>query len=409
MQVLHRRCAGIDVHKAFVVVCARIVVRTKATSEEARFETTPRDLLALAGWLAARKIEHIVMESTGVYWQPVWHILEGCALQPILANAQDVRNVPGRKSDSSDARWLSDLMAHGLVRASFVPPQPIRELRDLTRTRQQIQRQITQQHNRIAKVLETANIKLASQISDLLGASGRRILEALVGGETDPARLAALADRRIKASREQLADALQGRFTRHHAFLVRAHLDTIAHLEHQIAAFEREVDALLAPFQDLIKAMTAIPGVKRRSATGILAEIGTDMSIFPTVGHVMSWARMVPRLDESGGKTYSRRIKKGGSWLKPLLVQCAWAAARTRNTYLSKQFAAIASRRGAKKAAVAVGPSILTAIYFMIKRNEPYNPPAPSQMTAAAKAGKARHLASQIKALGFDITLAKAA
>ncbi len=408
MNILHKKCAGLDVHSAFVAVCARTVRGRKIAYEEGRFATTTRDLLALAAWLEERGVTHVVMEATGVYWKPVWHILDA-AFTLMLVNAHEARNLPGRKSDASDARWLADLLAHGLIRASFVPPEPIRELRDLTRTRTQLQRQMTQHENRIGKVLEDANIKLATVVSDLLGISSRRILEALVAGETDPARLAALADRRLKASREDLAAALDGRFTRHHAFLVREHLTMIDVLAQRIASFETEVEALLAPFRQLVAELTKIPGVKKRAASAILAEIGTDMSCFATAGHLSSWARLVPRLDETGGKKRSTRVKKGGAWLKPLLVQCAMAAARTKNTYLSRQFAGIAARRGPKKAAIAVAGSILTAIYHMVRDGVPYRPPQVRPLDAAAKDNKAKRLAGQLRALGFEVKLERAA
>ncbi len=408
MKILHKKCAGLDVHSAFVAVCARTVRGRKVAYEEGRFATTTRDLLALAAWLEERSITHVVMEATGVYWKPVWHILDA-SFALMLVNAHEARNLPGRKSDSSDARWLADLLAHGLIRASFVPPEPIRELRDLTRTRTQLQRQMTQHENRIGKVLEDANIKLATAVSNLLGINSRRILEALVAGETDPARLAALADRRLKASREDLVAALDGRFTRHHAFLVREHLTMIDVLAQRIASFETEVEALLAPFRQLVAALTKIPGVKTRAACAILAEIGLDMSRFATAGHLLSWARLVPRLDETGGKKRSTRVKKGGAWLKPLLVQCAMAAARTKNTYLSRQFAGIAARRGPKKAAIAVAGSILTAIYHMLRDGVPYRPPQARPLDAAAKDHKARRIAGQLRALGFDVELRRVA
>lgn len=408
MKVLHRKCAGIDVHAAFVTVCARSIKGRTVVYDEARFETTTRDLLALSGWLETRGISHVIMEATGVYWKPVWHILEP-SFKLQLANAHEARNLPGRKSDTNDARWLADLLAHGMVRSSFVPPEPIRALRDLTRTRQQLMRQVVQHENRIAKVLEDANIKLATVVSDLLGVTSRSILEAMVAGETNPAKLAALARRRLKASPDQLVAALEGRFTRHHAFLVREHLTMIDQIAAQIARFEQEVEALLAPFRSTIRNIMVIPGVKLRAASAIVAEIGTDMNRFPTSGHLLSWARLVPRLDETGGKKRSTRIKQGGAWLKPLLVQCAWAAARTKNTYLSRQFAQIAARRGVKKAIMAVAGSILTAIYHMIRDNVPYQPPVEKAPDLAARTQKARRLASNLRALGFTVEIRLAA
>lgn len=407
MRVLHRKCAGLDVHCKFVVACARLTRGSRVGYEESRFETTTRGLMELAAWLETRGIGDVVMEATGVYWKPVWHILQG-SQHMTLANAQEVRNVPGRKSDASDARWLADLMAHGLVRASFVPPEPIRELRDLTRTRRQLQQQMVQHENRIAKVLEDANIKLRTVVSNLLGVSGRRMLAAMIAGETDPGRLASLADGRLKATHEELARALEGRFTRHHAFLVREHLATIDHLAERIANFEREADAVLAPFRRTVDDATLIPGVKRRAASAILAEIGLDMSLFPSHGHLLSWARLVPRLDESAGRRHSTRVKQGGAWLKPLLVQCAWAASRTKNTYLSRQFASIAARRGPKKAAMAVAGSILTALYYMIRDGVPYRPPEPTLEEGDTKARKAKRLMRQIRSLGFDVQMSPA-
>ena len=409
MQVVHKKSAGLDVHSEFVVACARTIKRGKVHYEEARFPTTTRGLLELKAWLEVRGITHVVLEATGVYWKPVWHMLEGPTIALILANAQAVRGLPGRKSDSSDARWLADLLAHGLVKASFVPPEPIRELRDLTRTRAQYSRQMVQHQNRMAKVLEDANIKLGNVVSDLLGVNSRRILAAMIAGETNPSRLAALADKRLKATPRELMEALDGRFTPHHAFLLRQHLATIDHLAGQIASLEREVDALLAPFRRIVERLRMIPGVKDRAARGILAEIGLDMSVFPTDGHLLSWARLVPRLDETGGKTRSTRIKQGGAWLKPLLVQCAHSAARTKNTYLSSQFAGIAARRGAKKAAIAVAGSILTAIYHMIRDDEPYRPPVRKPLDAPAKKKRAARLAAEIRELGFTIQVSPAA
>ena len=407
MTVLHKTCAGLDVHAAFVTACVRTTRRRKVFYDEARFETTTRDLLALSAWLEAHRVGHVIMEATGVYWKPVWHILEP-SFKLQLANAHEARNLPGRKSDVGDARWLSDLLAHGLVRASFVPPEPIRALRDLTRTRQQLMRQIVQQENRIGKVLEDANIKLVTVVSDLLGVTSRRILDAMVAGETDPVALAALAGRRLKASPGDLAAALEGRFTRHHAFLVREHLAMIDHIGQQIMRFETEVEALLAPFCTTIGDIIVIPGVKRRAAAAIVAEIGLDMSCFPSAGHLLSWARLVPRQDQTGGKTRSTRVKQGGAWLKPLLVQCAWAAARTKDTYLSRQFASIAAKRGAKKAVMAVAGSILTAIYHMIRDRVPYRPPAPKS-PAAVTAQKANRFAANIRALGFTVHITPAA
>ena len=320
MKVLHRRCAGLDVHKAVVVVCVRRLVKRKVSYEVESFATTTRGLLALADWLEALGVTHVAMEATGVYWKPVWHMLEG-RFALLLANPQHIRNVPGRKSDINDATWIADLMAHGLIEASFVPPRPIRELRDLTRTRRQLVREIVQHCNRIAKVLEDANIKLANVLSDLMGVSGRRILKGLIAGETDAAKLAELGSRQLQCSRADLIAALEGRPTAHHRFLLAQHLALVERLEAMLAEFDTAIEVLIAPFREIIERLKRVPGLKGVAAPALLAEIGVDMSCFPTAGHLLSWARMVPRLDESAGKKRSTRVKKGGAWLKPLLVQ----------------------------------------------------------------------------------------
>ena len=312
MKTLHSRCAGLDVHKAEVVACLRLVGKRKLEREVRRFPTTTRGLLELGDWLERGGCTHVAMEATGVYWKPVWHILED-RFALVLANAAHVKNVPGRKSDVNDATWLADLLAHGLIRASFVPPPAIQELRDLTRTRKQLTREIVQHAQRIQAVLEEANVKLASVISNVLGPSGRRILQAMIAGETDAAKLAALGSERLGCPRAALVEALTGRVREHHRFLLAQHLRTIEQLEESIAAFDARIEAALAPFQDAVKRLSAVPGIGATAAQVIIAEIGSDMSRFPTAGHLLSWAGLVPRLDESAGKRRSTRIKKGRS------------------------------------------------------------------------------------------------
>ena len=365
MKTLHRRCAGLDVHKKEVVACLRLAIRGKATYEVRRFPTTTRGLLELAEWLEQAGCTHVAMEATGVYWKPVWHILEG-RFQQILANAAHIKGVPGRKSDLNDATWIADLLAHGLIRASFVPPQPIQELRDLTRTRKQLTREIVQHTQRIQAVLEEANIKLSSVITDILGMSGRRILQAIVAGETDPMKLAELGGPRLAATKSQLTDALHGRVRPHHQFLIGQHLKTIGQLEETITAFDERIEAALEPFRDAIERLKEVPGLSDTSAQILLAEIGTDMRQFPTAGHLLSWAGLIPRLNESAGKRRSTRVRKGAPWLKPVLVQGAWAASRKKNSYFEAQFLRLKARRGPKKAAVAVAASILTTAYHML-------------------------------------------
>jgi transposase len=301
MEVQHQRCAGLDVHKETVAGCVRIGAGSEVSRDLKRFPTTTRGLLQLADWLRAAGCTAVAMEATGVYWKPVWHVLEG-EFELVLANPAHIRNVPGRKSDMNDASWIADLLAHGLIRASFVPPPAIMELRDLTRTRKQLEREMVQHQQRIQKVLEDANLKLASVVSDVVGASGRRMIRALIAGETDPHKLAALGHPRLSASRETLAEALLGKVTPHHRFLLRQHLQVLEHLEQTVAEFEAQIEAALAPFRAAAERLMTIPGVSAIAAQVIIAEIGVDMRRFKTVGHLRSWAGLCPQLNESAGK-----------------------------------------------------------------------------------------------------------
>jgi transposase len=408
MKTLHKRCAGLDVHKEEVVACLRIAARGKAHYQLRRFATTTRGLIELADWLEAAGCTHVAMEATGVYWKPVWHILEG-RFALILANAAHVKGVPGRKSDVNDATWLADLLAHGLIRASFVPPQPIQELRDLTRTRKQLTREVVQHTQRIQAVLEEANIKLDQVLSDLLGISGRRILKALIGGESDAAALAALGARQLGCSRAALSEALNGRPREHHRFLIDQHLKTIEQLEATIAAFDQRIEAALAPFRERIERLKQIPGFGEASVATLIAEIGVDMSRFPTAGHLLSWAGLVPELHESAGKRRSTRIKKGAPWLKPVLVQCAWAAARKKNSYYQALFLRLKARRGAKKAAVAVAASLLATAYHMLADGTFYQDLGPEHFARRDPAKTANKLADRIRNLGYHVELRLAA
>jgi transposase len=402
MKTLHRRCAGLDVHSESVVACARVTARTKASHEVRRFSTATRDLLELADWLAAQGITHVAMEATGVYWKPIWHILES-RFTLVLANAAHIRNVPGRKSDINDAVWISDLLAHGLIRASFVPPAPVQELRDLTRTRTQLTREAAQHIQRIQKTLEDANIKLACVISDVVGLSGRRILKAMITGESDAAKLAELGSTRLKCSRSDLIAALEGHISTTHRFLIDHHLGLVEELERRIAAFDARIGEVLAPFRNVVERLITIPGVSRLAAEVILAEIGPDMAAFPSAGHLLSWAGLVPRLDESAGKRRSTRVRHGAPWLKPVLVQCAWGAARAKATYLQAQFFRLKARRGPKKAAIALAASILTAVYHMLKDGTFYQDLGPDFLAKRDAVRTVAKLARRIKALGYDV------
>jgi transposase len=314
-----------------------------------------------------------------------------------------VRNLPGRKSDVNDATWIGDLLAHGLIRASFVPPAPVQELRDLTRTRTQLTREAARHIQRIQKALEDANIKLASLISDIVGLSGRRILKAIVAGETNAAKLAALGSKRLKCSRCKLMAVLEGQVSDNHRFLIGQHLGILEDLERRIEAFDNRIADVLAPFRHLVELLMTIPGVSRVSAEIILAEIGFEMAPFPTAGHLLSWAGVVPRLDESAGKRRSTRVRHGAPWLKPVLAQCGWAASRAKGTYLQAQFYRLKARRGPKKAVIAVAASILTAVYHMLKNHMSYQDLGPDHFIKRDAARIAAKLARRIKDLGYDV------
>ena len=326
-----------------------------------------------------------------------------------LLNARHMRNVPGRKSDVNDAVWISDLLAHGLIRASFVPPAPVQELRGLTRTRTQLTREVAQHIQRIQKTLEDANIKLASVISDIIGTSGRRMLKAMIAGETNATKLAEHGSTRLKCSRADLIEALDGRMTTHHRFLIDHHLGLIEELERRIAAFDVRISEVLTPFRDAIARLITIPGVSRVAAEVILAEIGSDMTPFASAGHLLSWAGLVPRLDESAGKRRSTRVRKGAPWLKPVLVQSAWAAGRSKGTYYQAQFFRLKARRGPKKAAIAVAASLLTAAYHMLKDGTFHHDLGPNFLVKRDKARIAARLANRIKDLGYDVSFTAAA
>jgi transposase len=371
MDVLYPRCAGLDVHASQVTACVRIATSREVVHQHLTVATTTRGLLALADWLATHECTHVAMEATGVYWKPVWHVLEA-QFTLVLANPMHIRQVPGRKSDMNDATWIADLLAHGLIRGSFVPPTPIQELRDLTRTRRQLMAETARHTLRIQKTLEDANLKLTRVISDVLGVSGRAILKAIVAGESDPTRLADLTSGRLKATRAQLVEALHGRITAHHRFLIGLHLTQIEALEAAVDQLERHMGDALGPFRSAVTLLTTMPGLGETAARVLVAEIGVDMTRFPTAGHLVSWAGLCPRLEESAGKRHSTRLRHGAPWLKTTLVQAAWGATRAKGTYLQAQFHRIRARRGPKKAIVAVAASMLTAAYYMLRDGVEY-------------------------------------
>jgi transposase len=377
----------------------------KVTTDVKSFQTTTHELMELSDWLSSQGVTHIAMEATGVYWKPVWHILSDGEFALILANAAHVKNVPGRKTDVNDAVWLADLMAHGLIRASFVPDEPTQQMRDLLRTRKQFVRERSSHTQRIQKTLEDANIKLDSVITDIVGLSGRRMIEALIGGETDPEALAALAHGRIRATKAELEAALRGRVTAHHRFMLRIHLNHLDALNTTIADIDKEVDGNVEPFRVAIEMLTTIPGVSSLAAEVMVSEIGIDMSRFKTEGHLISWAGLCPKNDESAGKRRSNRMKKGAPWLKTTLIQCAWAASRTKASYLQAQYLRIRSRRGPKKAIGAVAASILTAAYHMLKDGTLYQDLGASHFDHRDKGKQALRLVNRLQSLGFTVQI----
>jgi transposase len=416
MEAMHERVAGLDVHKAMIVACVRIMAGGKVSRECRTFDTTTAGLEGLLGWLTGSGCTDVAMEATGVYWKPVWNILSDGKFELIVANAAHIKNVPGRKTDVNDAMWIADLVACGLIKASFVPAEAIQELRSLLRARKQLTREQTSHIQRIQKTLEEANIKLDSVISDILGLSGRRMIEAMIAGVRNPFKLAELADRRIKASPKALYDALHGRLTDHHRFMLQLYLrqhdslsEAIAKIDQavdaSIARMDEEVEAGQASFRSLIILLCTIPGVSTLSATTILAEIGRDMSRFPTAGHLLAWAGLCPGQNESAGKRKSSRLRKGAPWLKTMLVQCAWAASRKKDSYYKAQFNRLRSKRGPKKAICAVAASMLTAIYHMLKDGTEHQDLGADHFDRRSTAVKANRLVAQLVKLGFQVEL----
>jgi len=416
MDVIHDRVAGLDVHKDPVVACVRTMSGTKATRECRTFATTTEGLLALRQWLNANECGLAAMEATGVYWLPVWKILNEGAFKLVVANAAHIKAVPGRKTDMNDAMWIADLAAHGLIKASFVPEEEMQELRTLMRTRKQLVREQTRHVQRIQKTLTEANIRLDSVLSDIMGASGRRMIEAMIAGVRDPRKLAALAARGVKAAPKELYDALHGRLTDHHRFMLELYLGQHDALSGAIARLDQAVEALIArmdeevaagqaTFLSLIMLLCTIPGVSILSATVILSEIGRDMSRFPTAGHLLAWAGLCPGQNESAGKRKSSRLRKGAPWLKTMLVQCAWAASRRKDSYYKAQFNRLRSKRGPKKAICAVAASMLTAIYHMLKDGTLHQDLGADHFDRRSTEVKAKRLVAQLTKLGFQVEL----
>jgi len=405
MQVLYPCCWGLDVHKKFVVACLITTTAEGQVHKETRtFSTMTQDLLALLDWLHATGCTHIAMESTGSYWRPVYNLLEG-QFTLLVGNAQHMKTVPGRKTEVKDAEWIADLLRHGLIRGSFIPAPAPRELRDLTRYRTHVVEERARLTNRLQVVLEDANVKLASVVTDIRGASARAILAALVAGETEPTVLAELARGRMRSKRELLAQAVVGRFTAHHAFLITEHLSQLDYLEEAMERVSAEIGRRLAAEQEALELLDTIPGVGQRAAEIILAEIGTELARFPSAKHLAAWAGMCPGNKESGGKRLSGKTRKGNPWLRHVLIEVAHAASKSKDTYLAAQYRRLATRRGKQRALVALGHSILVMVYHILSRRVPYRELGPLYFDARNRQRVQQRLVQRLERLGYSVNL----
>jgi transposase len=442
MELVYQRCCGIDIHKKVIVACLIIVANGQRQKEIRTFRTVTSELLELLDWLKAARCTHVAMESTGVYWKPIYNLLEG-QFELLVVNAQHIKAVPGRKTDVRDAEWIADLLQHGLLRGSYIPSAPQRELRELTRYRTSLVEERARAVNRLQKTLEDTNLKLGDVATDIMGKSARAMLEALLAGQTDPAKLADLARGRLKAKRAQLEEALVGILKPHHRFMLTEHLSLIDTLDEAIIRASQEIAQRLDPPPDpsresvpqaaeqhvaepspaqstdqshapdassltwtrAIVLLCTIPGISRRAAEGILAEIGIDMSRFPTSGHLASWAGMCPGNHESAGKRLSGRTTKGSPWLRKLLVEAAHAAAHTKHTYLSAQYHRLAARRGKKKAMIAVGHSILVIIYQLLDQQVSYEELGGNFFDERDRKATEKRLVKRLEQLGYQVEL----
>jgi len=409
MDVLYERCCGLDLHKRSVTACRMIPRADGRPSKETRtFGTMTADLLVLGDWLEQGGVTHIAMESTGVYWKPLWNLFED-RFTLLLVNAAHVKVVPGRKRDVGDAEWLTDLLRHGLLRPSFVPDRPARELRELTRYRSAVVRERTAEVNRLQKTLEGANIKLASVVSDVTGVSARAMLGELVAGQEDASAVSALAQGQLRRKLPELEQALTGRMSAHQRFMLAQHLAHIDALDAQIAAVGEEIAERVRPFEPQLVALDSIPGIGRWSAEVILAEIGTDMGRFPTAGHLASWAGMCPGHDERAGKQRSGKTRKGSPWLRVTLTEAAYAAGRGNGTYLSARYHRLIGRRGKKKAAIAVGRTILELCYQVLSTGQLYDDQRLLVRPPSLPLTAEERLVRQLERLGHRVTLEPAA
>ena len=409
MDLQMKRACGLDVHQATVVACLQIVLGNGKVKKQIRtFGTTTRELVSLREWLQSEGCTHLAMESTGVYWKPVYTILEG-AFELIVSNAQQIKNVPGRKTDVKDAEWIADLLLHGLLRASFVPPKPIRELRTLTRYRRKLVESRNAERCRLLKLLEEANIKLASVASDVFGVSGMRMLEALLEGQATPAQMADLAKGRLREKIPQLEPALEGRMEEHHRDVLKLQLRRMHSLDQDLAELEAQIQEKLKPYRPQLELLVEIPGVDWTLAAVIIAELGVDMKVFHTASQLASWAGVCPGNNESAGRRKSGRVTKGNVHLKTALVEAAQASTRAKGTYLRDKFHRLKARRGAKRAVVAIAHKILVAVYHMLSQQVSYNDLGDLYLDKPNKQHLTRNLVRRLERLGYQVTLAQQA
>jgi len=405
MDVVYRCCCGLDVHKDSVTACVLWIEGGKSRREKRKFGTFTQDLLALSDWLRGCRVTHVAMESTGVYWKPVFHILEG-QFELLVVNAQHVKAIPGKKTDPRDAAWLAELLQHGLLKSSFIPPEPIRELRDLTRYRVNLAQECNRIANRIQKVLEDANLKLASVATDALGASGRAMLKAIIAGEQDVEKLAEMSRGLLRRKIPQLQLALEGRVRTHHRFLLQQLMDHLEFIEAKMTRLEQEIAERLRPFEETVRRLCSVPGIDRVSAWGIISEIGLNMGQFPDEHHLASWAGLCPGNWESAGKRKSGRIRKGSAWLRRHLCQSAWGVSTKQNNYLSALFRRVAARRGVKRATVAVAHALLVIAYHILKHPVEYRDLGADYFDRLHPERLKRKLVKRLEGLGFQVTLA---
>jgi len=398
-------CCGLDVHKDTVVACVRRTAGGVVDEQVRTFATTTVGLLQLGDWLVERGVGIAAMESTGVYWKPVWNLLEG-RLQLMLVNARDIKQAPGRKTDVKDSQWIAQLLACGLLKASFVPPPPQRELRDLTRTRASVLQDKSRVANRLQKILEDANVKLGSVASDVLGVSGRKMVRALIAGEADAAEVAELARGRLRKKIPALTEALRGNVSAHHRFMLKLHMGQIEQMEGQVAELDERIDQVMGPLARAgVELLDEVPGIDRRAAQNILAEIGWDMSRFATEGHLAAWAGLCPGNNRSAGKRGSGRMTEGNRWLKATLNQCAWAASRKKDSYFAAQHRRIAYRRGLKRATMAVAHSLLGVCWQLLKNGECYRDLGRDYFDHIDEERTRRQLVKRLEKLGYHVTV----